>query len=84
MKPHKDFSEIFSAWLLATGVKQSHIAKRLGVSSQAVSYHASGAQSPNLKSVEKYAEFFGVSVPEFLSGPDTGERYQYPVSRAAG
>ena len=70
----KPFSKIIGAWLEYSGKSQSEIAGELGVTRQHVNQHLSGERKyPTLRIVERYAGLFGVSVPDFLSGPPESE-----------
>lgn len=55
----------------ARDMTQDELAKAIGVTRPAVTQWESGWSKPRMGTVEKIADFFGVSVMEIIEGPDT-------------
>lgn len=49
------------------GLTQEQLAKKVGLSEQAISYYELGKRNPKIDKWQKLADFFGVSVP-YLQG----------------
>ena len=52
---------------LKTGLTQEQLAKKVGLSEQAISFYELGKRNPKIEKWQKIADYFGVSVP-YLQG----------------
>ena len=52
---------------LKAGLTQEQLAKKVGLSEQAISFYELGKRNPKIEKWQKLADFFGVSVP-YLQG----------------
>ena len=59
--------------LTNTNTTQKALAEYLGMSRAAIGQYSSGKREPDLATLARIADFFGVSV-DFLLGRETGER----------
>ena len=57
-----------------SGVKQTAIAEMLGVLPRTIRFYESGKREPNIESIKKLAEFFGVSTDYLLGHSDNPQR----------
>lgn len=57
--------------MLAQGIKQQHIADRLGKDKSAVSHWFKGRHNPSLHELREIAKMLHLSLPELLEGDET-------------
>ena len=53
------------------GLTQVEVAKKVGVSNQAIHYYENDKREPKMETWQKLADYFGVSVPYIQGGLDT-------------
>ena len=71
------------AFRRARGLTQEAVARQMGLTRQAVSSHESGRTQPDLETLMRYGEVYGVSLQEILYGGDRSERQFRRLRRAA-
>ena len=64
----------------ARQLTQAELAEKLGMSTSGIAYYEATAKNPRLATIEKIAEFFGVS-PDYLLSTDDGPTKRGPPSR---
>ena len=57
---------VLKEWLEVNGVKQTFVAKKLGVSKTSVNYWANGYYMPHSKYIPKLSEITGISIEKLL------------------
>lgn len=65
------------------GLTQEAVARKMGLARQAVSSHESGRTQPDLNTLLRYAEVYGVSAQEILYGSGRGEARERQLRRLA-
>ena len=82
MEFHKKIEKPFSLRLRelmdSTGTTQTVLAEAIGMTRQAVSLYAKGKSTPNIGTLMKIADFFGVSYDYLLNCPETYEEHKRP------
>lgn len=77
-----DFECVFKRLRLASGLTQTEIAEKLGVSKSTISMYENGNREPDFDTLEKIADFFNVDI-DYLLGrtekttalPETAGKY---------
>ena len=67
----------------ARELTQEAVARQVGLTRQAVSSHESGRTQPDLETLARYGEVYGVSLQEILYGGSRSERQLRRLRRAA-
>ena len=57
----------FEKLMLEKGLSANRIAKEAGINAPSLTYWKQGKYTPSLKTLQKLAEYFGVSVDYFLN-----------------
>lgn len=53
---------------------QAELADKIGISRSVIGYYEANAQNPTLDTLQKFADFFGVSVSELIEDPESAGR----------
>jgi transcriptional regulator with XRE-family HTH domain len=59
------FAEILRYWLGVSGMRQTNLAEKLGVSKSVVTHWVTGEHYPTYARIEQMAEIFGVDLATF-------------------
>ena len=71
-KPAPAFGKRMAAFRVAKGLSQSALAAKLGMKRDLVAYYERAATNPSLETVQRIADFFGVTVGELLNDTPQG------------
>jgi len=80
-KPAPPFGERIAALRHERGWTQPDLASRLGITVKMVTYYEREAQNPTHKTIEQFAEAFGVSTAELIGEAVGTKRKPGPPSR---
>ena len=66
--------EVFEQLLQKKGVSSYKVAKEAGVTQTALSNWKSGRSTPTAKTLQKIADYFGVTIDYLMTGDDSSEQ----------
>lgn len=72
--------EIFEQLLQKNGVTPYKVAKEAGVTQTALSNWKSGRSTPTTKTLQKIADYFGVTIDYLMTGNESGEKNSSPLT----
>lgn len=73
--------EVFEQLLQKHGVTSYKVAKEAGVTQTALSNWKSGRSTPTTKTLQKIADYFGVTIDYLMTGKDESEKKETTLTR---
>ena len=73
--------EVFEQLLQKHGVTSYKVAKEAGVTQTALSNSKSGRSTPTTKTLQKIADYFGVTIDYLMTGKDESEKKETTLTR---
>ena len=73
--------EVFEQLLQNHGVTSYKVAKEAGVTQTALSNWKSGRSTPTTKTLQKIADYFGVTIDYLMTGKDESEKKEVTLTR---
>lgn len=73
--------EVFEQLLQKHGVTSYKVAKEAGVTQTALSNWKSGRSTPTTKTLQKIADYFGVTIDYLMTGKDESEKKEVTLTR---
>ena len=73
--------EVFEQLLQKHGVTSYKVAKEAGVTQTALSNWKSGRSTPTTKTLQKIADYFGVTIDYLMAGKDESDKKEAPLTK---